>query len=83
MALTNNVHKLKVSTYNCKHIYDVVPKYDFINNFSNECDIIFIQKHCLYESQFGKLAKIEGGYATDAKSSMEETDMADLMEAAT
>ncbi len=32
MAFTNNVHKLNVSTYNCKHLYDVGPKYDFINN---------------------------------------------------
>ncbi len=73
MALTNNVHKLKVSIYNCKHFYDVGPKYDFINNFSNECDINFIQDHSLYESQFGKLAKIGRGYGTEAKSSMDET----------
>ncbi len=73
MALRNNVHKLKVSTYNCKHFYDVGPKYDFINNFSNECDIIFIQEYCLYENQFGKLAKIGGGYGTEAKTSMDKT----------
>ncbi len=68
MALTKNLHKLKVSTYNCKHFYDAGPKYDFINNFINECDIIiFIQEHCLFESQFGKLAKIGEGYGTEAK----------------
>ncbi len=35
--------------------------------------LFFIQEHCLYESQFGKLAKIGGGYGTEAKSSMDET----------
>ncbi len=45
MTITDNVHKLKVTTYNYKQCYDVGPKFDFINDFINECDIIFLNRN--------------------------------------
>ncbi len=47
MAVRNNIHKWKVSTYNCKYFYDVEPKLDFINDFINKYDMFMLYSNTL------------------------------------
>ena len=41
-------------SYNCKHFKDRGPKFDFMCDIVNECDIVFLQEHCLYTSELLK-----------------------------
>lgn len=70
MDLVNKT--LTVATFNCKHFRDYGPKFDFINELSASCDIIMLQEHCLYQSEFYKLAKIGNGSDVEAVSAMDE-----------
>ena len=45
-------------SYNCKHFKDRGPKFDFMCDIVNECDIVFLQEHCLYTSELLKLCKL-------------------------
>ena len=63
-------HKLKVISFNCKHFRDAGPKFDFINDCFTSCDIMLLQEHCLYSSNFYKLAKIGGCSGVEAVSPM-------------
>ena len=45
-------------SYNCKHFKDRGPKFDFMCDIVNECDIVFLQEHCLYSSELLKLCKL-------------------------
>ena len=53
-----STHKLKVLSFNCKHFRDSGPKFDFINECFASCDVLLLQEHCLYSSEFYRLAKI-------------------------
>ncbi len=68
----DQLYKLKLVSYNCKQFYDKGEKFNFINSFSQDCDFILLQEICLYESQFGKLAKIGNGFGVEATSAMDE-----------
>ena len=59
-------------SYSCKHFKDRGPKFDFIYEISKECDLLFIQEHCLYKSELTKMCKLGDGMATTGKSSMDE-----------
>jgi hypothetical protein len=63
---------MKLMSFNCKHFYDTGPKLDFINQNVYDCDILFLQEHCLYKSQFCDMASIGGGMGIEAKSAMDE-----------
>ncbi len=51
---------MKLMSFNCKHFYKSGSKIDFINQYVENCDFLFLQKHCLYESQFCHIAIIGG-----------------------
>ena len=59
-------------TYNCKHYRDSGPKFQFISDIAEMCDFLLLQEHCLYSSEFYKLAKVNNGYGVEAVSSMDE-----------
>ena len=71
MAVNDNV--FKIVSYNCKHFKDHGPKFDFINELFASCDILMLQEHCLYESEFMKLCKIGNGSGVEAVSAMDES----------
>ena len=50
------MHTLTVISYNCKHFKDRDPEFDLIYEISKECDILFIQEHCL--SELTKMCKL-------------------------
>ncbi len=50
-------------------------KCDFIGQITNDnCGVLFLQEHWLYEKEFPKLAKVKGGMGLSAKSSMNEPE---------
>jgi exonuclease III len=59
-----------ITSFNCKHFKASGPKFDFINEIFDTCDIIMLQEHCLYESEFYKIAMIGNGSGVEAVSSM-------------
>ena len=59
-------------TYNCKHFRDSGPKFEFISNLAMLHNIILLQEHCLYSSEFYKLAKVGNGYGFEAVSAMND-----------
>ena len=59
-------------SYNCKYFRDRAPKFDLIYNISKECDMLFMQEHCLYKSELNKMCKLGNGMAITGKSSMDE-----------
>ena len=60
-------------SYNCKHFKDRGPTFDFMCDIVNECDIVFLQEHCLYTSELLKLCKLGDKLAITGKSSMDES----------
>lgn len=62
-----------ITSFNCKHFRTEGPKFDFIDKCALDCDIMFIQEHCLYDSELDKLSKLGGGMEYTARSSMDET----------
>ncbi len=70
MDISGTSDKLKLANFNCKHIRFQGPKFAFIKQVMQQSDIMFIQEHCLFESQHSKLKNIcEDTYIT-GKSSM-------------
>ncbi len=63
----NKMFKLKLASFNCKNFHNEGPKFDFMNNIMLDCDILFIQEHWLYKSDFNKLATLGGEYGVKAK----------------
>ena len=61
------MHRVSIS-YNCKHFKERGPKFDI----SKECDILFIQEHCLHKSELTQMCKLGDGMAITSKSSMDE-----------
>ena len=70
--MDSNLNVFKIVSYNCKHFRDKGPKFDFINQLFISCDILMLQEHCLYESEFTKLSKIGNGSGVEATSAMDE-----------
>ncbi len=65
---------MNLKNCHCKHFLDEGPKFDFIEQITNDdCDVLFLQEHWLYEKEFSKLAKVNGGMGLSAKSSMNES----------
>ena len=60
-------------SYNCKHFKDRGPTFDFMCAIVNECDIVFLQEHCLYTSELLKLCKLGDKLAITGKRSMDES----------
>ncbi len=71
----NNIlwNDMKLMSFNCKHFYESGSKLDFINQCVEDCDYLFLQEHCLYESQFWQISIIGGGMGVEAKRSMDES----------
>ncbi len=63
----------KNNSFNCKHFYDSGLKFDFINKYISDCDLLFLQEHCLYKSQFCDITLLVGGMGVEAKSAMDES----------
>lgn len=51
---------LKLVSFNCKHFKTVGPKNDFMCDIMNDCDIMLIQEHCLFESHIKDKIKTIG-----------------------
>lgn len=52
------IKNMKLASFNCKHFKKSGPKFDFMCDIMNGCDLLFIQEHCLYDSQLCKLKEI-------------------------
>ena len=53
---SENICKMKISTYNCKHFNE--GKLAFIHNLFANSDILLLQEHCLFGRTFGQFCKI-------------------------
>ncbi len=54
-----NRNKLTCITFNCEHASDVrLPQ---LQELFKQCDVLFLQEHALYKSQFGWFDKLSNG----------------------
>ena len=54
MASKNNM--FTIGTYNCKHFNDY--KIDFMKTLVGQCNMIFLQEHCMYSESLDNLYKL-------------------------
>ncbi len=73
MDTSGTSNKLKLASFNCKHIRFQGSKFEFIKQVMQQSVIMFIQEHCLFESQLSKFKNICEDTDMTGKSSMNET----------
>jgi hypothetical protein len=62
--------KMRLSTFNCKHFK--VDRLDYVKQVFAQCDFLFLQEHCLFQSNLDKLSHICSDTAYCAVSGMDE-----------
>ena len=65
--------KLKIVSYNCKHFVTYGDKFTFIDELFSDCDLLFLQELCMYQSEFHKLLSLGGSTDMIATSAMDES----------
>lgn len=66
-----NKLNLNIVTYNCKHLG--VTKHKYIQYLLCECDVLLLQEHCLFTSQFSRFNELGVDISFTASSGMDET----------
>ena len=66
----STIETLNISSYNVKHLN--ISKSIFLNELFDKCDFLFLQEHCLYQSQLNFIQKIIPNAMFHGISSMDE-----------
>ncbi len=61
-----------LATYNCKHYKDKGPKFSFMRDLAKDCDMLFVQEHCLFKEHISKMCDLHSEFSITGTSAMSD-----------